>query len=227
MSSPHILICDDDPVVHESLSLYFDNENFTHSDAYDGAEALSLIHTTNPDLILLDIMMPEMSGIEVCKEARKTLTTPIIFLSAKGDEIDRILGLELGADDYIVKPFSPREVIARIKVVLRRAGENTESSNILKYYELEINVSNYVVKIRDEIIPFTPKEVEILHYLASHPGQVYNREQIISAIWGDSYSGDPRTVDTHIKRIRQKVNVEGARWNIQTVYGIGYKFEVQ
>ena len=227
MSSPHILICDDDPVVHESLALYFDNENFTHSDAYDGAEALNLILTTNPDLILLDIMMPEMSGIDVCKEARKSCSTPIIFLSAKGDEIDRILGLELGADDYIVKPFSPREVIARIKVVLRRIGDTTDNSSVLKYYELEINVSNYVFKIRDELIPFTPKEVEILHYLASHPGQVFNREQIIAAIWGESYTGDARTVDTHIKRIRQKVNVDGARWNIQTVYGVGYKFEVQ
>ncbi|SCW26401.1 DNA-binding response regulator, OmpR family, contains REC and winged-helix (wHTH) domain [Ruminococcaceae bacterium YRB3002] len=226
MSSPHILICDDDPVVHESLALYFDNENFTHSDAYDGAEALNLILTTNPDLILLDIMMPEMSGIDVCKEARKTITTPIIFLSAKGDEIDRILGLELGADDYIVKPFSPREVIARIKVVLRRIGDSGDNSSILKFYDLEINVSNYVVKIKDDIIPFTPKEVEILHFLASHPGQVYNREQIITAIWGESYQGDARTVDTHIKRIRQKVNVDGARWNIQTVYGVGYKFEV-
>ena len=132
MSAPHILICDDDPVVHESLALYFDNENFTHSDAYDGKEALDLILTSNPDLILLDIMMPEMSGIEVCKEARKTVSTPIIFLSAKGDEIDRILGLELGADDYIVKPFSPREVIARIKVVLRRIGDTSDNQSILK-----------------------------------------------------------------------------------------------
>ena len=160
--TPHILICDDDPVVHESLGLYFVNEHFSYSDAYDGREALLKVANDKPDLILLDVMMPELTGIEVCREVRKTLTTPIIILTAKGEEIDRVLGLELGADDYIVKPFSPREVIARIKAVLRRSNEPSESTSILRFEGLEINLDNYNVKVNGELIPCTPKEVEIL-----------------------------------------------------------------
>lgn len=224
--TPHILICDDDPVVHESLGLYFDNEHFTYTDAYDGREALNMVYDAKPDLILLDVMMPELTGLDVCREVRKTLTTPIIILTAKGEEIDRVVGLEIGADDYIVKPFSPREVIARIKAVLRRSSETSESSNILRYEGLEINLDNYQIKVKGEVIPCTPKEVEILHLLASHAGQVMGRDQILSIIWGYDFNGDPRTVDTHIKRIRQKVSLEGAPWSIQTVYSVGYKFEV-
>lgn len=225
-TAPHILICDDDPIVHESLGLYMDSEHFTHSDAYDGREALSMAYDLKPDLILLDVMMPEMSGLDVCRELRKTITTPIIILTAKGEEIDRVLGLELGADDYIVKPFSSREVIARIKAVLRRTVEAGEPSSILRYDDLEINLDNYSVKVKGENIPCTPKEVEILHLLASHPGQVMGRDQILQLVWGYDYQGDSRTVDTHIKRIRQKVYLEGAPWSIQTVYSVGYKFEV-
>ncbi len=225
-TSPHILICDDDPIVHESLALYMDSEHFTHSDAYDGREALNMAAELKPDLILLDVMMPEMSGLDVCKELRKTITTPIIILTAKGEEIDRVLGLELGADDYIVKPFSSREVIARIKAVLRRTAEAGEPSSILRFEDLEINLDNYSVKVKGENIPCTPKEVEILHLLASHAGQVMGRDQILQLVWGYDYQGDPRTVDTHIKRIRQKVYLDGAPWSIQTVYSVGYKFEV-
>ena len=224
--TPHILICDDDPVVHESLALYFENEHFTHSDAYDGREGLNMVAENKPDLILLDVMMPELTGLEVCKEIRKTLSTPIIILTAKGEEIDRVVGLEIGADDYIVKPFSPREVIARIKAVLRRSNEPTEASNILRFEGLEINLDNYQIKVNGEVIPCTPKEVEILHLLASNSGQVMSRDQILFKIWGYDFAGDPRTVDTHIKRIRQKVFLEGAPWSIQTVYSVGYKFEV-
>ncbi|HAW15626.1 MAG TPA: DNA-binding response regulator [Clostridiales bacterium] len=223
---PHILICDDDPIVHESLRLYIENEHYSHSDAYDGAESLRKVEEDKPDLILLDVMMPEMSGLDVCREIRKNHQTPIIILTAKGEEIDRVLGLELGADDYIVKPFSPREVIARIKAVLRRTGEPAESSAVLRFDGLEINMDNYTVKSKGEVIPFTPKEVEILHLLASHPGQVMGRDQILGLVWGNDYSGDPRTVDTHIKRIRQKISFPGASWSIQTVYSVGYKFEV-
>ena len=205
----HILICDDDPIVHESLSLYLDSEHYTHADAFDGAESLRMVNEEKPDLILLDVMMPEMSGLEVCREVRKNYSTPIIILTAKGEEIDRVLGLELGADDYIVKPFSPREVIARIKAVLRRTSEVPES------------------KVNGDPIQCTPKEVEILHLLASHPGQVMGREQILALVWGNDYYGDSRTVDTHIKRIRQKISVTGATWSIQTVYSVGYKFEVE
>lgn len=224
--TPHILICDDDPVVHESLGLYLQNEHFSYSDAYDGREALEKVASDKPDLILVDVMMPELTGLEVCREVRKTLSTPIIILTAKGEEIDRVLGLELGADDYIVKPFSPREVIARIKAVLRRTVDTAEAPTILRFDKLEINLDNYIVKVDGENIPCTPKEVEILYLLASHTGQVMGRDQILSLVWGDDYNGDPRTVDTHIKRIRQKVYLENAKWSIQTVYSVGYKFEV-
>ena len=224
--TPHILICDDDPIVHESLRLYMENEHYSHCDAYDGAEALSMAYEEHPDLILLDVMMPQMSGLDVCKELRKTITTPIIILTAKGEEIDRVLGLELGADDYIVKPFSPRELIARIKAVLRRTADTNESQSILRFDGLEISLENYTVKINGENIPFTPKEVEILFLLASHPGQVMGREQILSLVWSEDFDGDARTVDTHIKRIRQKITVDNAKWSIQTVYSVGYKFEV-
>lgn len=228
-ATPHILICDDDPIVHESLRLYFDNEHYTHSDAFDGDESLKLAREDSPDLILLDVMMPKMNGLDVCRELRKTMKTPIIILTAKGEEIDRVLGLELGADDYIVKPFSPREVVARIKAVLRRTEsvqEQAASSQVLRFDGLEINIENYSVKVNTKAIPFTPKEVEILHLLASHPGTVMNREQILRSVWGNDFDGDLRTIDTHIKRIRQKITYDGSRWNISTVYGVGYKFEV-
>ncbi|MBR5387467.1 MAG: response regulator transcription factor [Clostridiales bacterium] len=228
-ATPHILICDDDPIVHESLRLYFENEHYTHSDAFDGDESLQLAREDSPDLILLDVMMPKMNGLDVCRELRKTMKTPIIILTAKGEEIDRVLGLELGADDYIVKPFSPREVVARIKAVLRRTEsvqEQAGSSQVLRFDGLEINIENYSVKVNTKTIPFTPKEVEILHLLASHPGTVMNREQILRSVWGNDFDGDLRTIDTHIKRIRQKITYDGSRWNISTVYGVGYKFEV-
>lgn len=226
----HILICDDDPVVHESLGLYLAAERFQYSSAYDGEEALQKFSQVQPSLIILDLMMPKKSGTDVCREIRKTSRVPIIMLTAKGEEIDRVLGLELGADDYIVKPFSPREVIARIKAVMRRLGESSqqavESSHVLSFERLEINLDNYQVKVDEQTVPCTPKEVEILHLLASHPGQVMDREQILSQIWGYDYFGDTRTVDTHIKRIRQKIQVEDAPWGLITVYGVGYKFEV-
>lgn len=222
----HILLCDDDPVVHESLSLYLDAEGFTHSSAYDGVAALEHIESDRPDLVVLDLMMPRMSGVEVCREVRKTSNLPIIMLTAKGEEIDRVLGLELGADDYIVKPFSPREAVARIKAVLRRFSDPADTSAVLRFDELEISLDNYQVKIGGNPIPCTPKEVEILHLLASHPGQVMDREQILSKVWGYDYFGDTRTVDTHIKRIRQKICTGDSPWGLYTVYGVGYKFEI-
>lgn len=226
-TTPHILICDDDPVVHESLGIYLDAEHFPHSSAYDGEEALAMNASVKPDLIILDIMMPKMSGTDVCRTIRKTSSVPIIMLTAKGEEIDRILGLELGADDYIVKPFSPREVISRIKAVFRRIHdvEQGQSSSVLRFDGLEINIDNYQVKVNDEVVAFTPKEVEILYLLASHPGQVMDREQILSKVWGYDYFGDTRTVDTHIKRIRQKIDSDNPKYALITVYGVGYKFE--
>ena len=225
--TPHILICDDDPVIHESLGLYLKAEHYSFSSAYDGEQALQMAESEQPDLIILDLMMPKIASTDVCREIRKHSNVPIIMLTAKGEEIDRVLGLELGADDYIVKPFSPREVIARIKAVLRRLGENKQENNsILRFDGLEINIDNYQVKVNGETVPCTPKEVEILHFLASHPGQVMSREQILSKVWGYDYFGDTRTVDTHIKRIRQKIAGDNASWGLITVYGVGYKFEV-
>lgn len=221
-----ILICDDQPIIHETLCVYLENEGFEHISATDGAEALSLANTAKPDLILLDLMMPKVSGIEVCRKIRAESRVPIIMLTAKGEEIDRILGLELGADDYIVKPFSAREVVARVKAVLRRFTDaKEEPQKVLRFDNLEININNYDVRVNGEKIAFTPKEVEIFQLLASHPGRVYEREQILSQVWGYDYFGDTRAVDTQIKRIRQKLPQEGVSWSIKTVYGVGYKFE--
>ena len=226
--SPLVLICDDDPVVHESLGIYLDNEGYMHHSAYNGTEAIEKQKTEKPDLIVLDLMMPGMNGIDVCRTIRQTDRVPIIMLTAKGEEIDRILGLELGADDYIVKPFSPREVLARIKAVLRRFEEKTveNDKSIVRLPQLEVSMDNYQVRIQDKIIPCTPKEVEILFMLTSAPGQVFSREKILSRVWGYDYFGDTRTVDAHIKRIRQKLPQEGVPWALRTVYGVGYRFEV-
>ncbi len=223
----HVLICDDQSIIHESLRMYLDAEGFTYVSAFDGEQALELAKNEKPDIVILDLMMPKLSGMEVCRELRKTSSVPIIMLTAKGEEIDRILGLELGADDYIVKPFSPREVIARIKAVLRRTAEPREEAEpILRFEGLEININHYEVRYNQAVLPCTPKEVEILHLLASHPGQAFDREQILSKVWGYDYFGDTRAVDTQIKRIRQKLPQEGVPWSIKTIYGVGYKFEV-
>ncbi len=225
---PLILIADDDPVVHESLGLYLESEGYEHQSAYDGQQALEMVESLHPDMMVLDLMMPKVTGIDVCRTVRQTSSLPIIMLTAKGEEIDRILGLELGADDYIVKPFSPREVLARIKAVLRRFSEkaSNEDPSIIRLPMLEISLENYQVKAAGKVIACTPKEVEILHMLTSNVGQVFSREQILSRVWGYDYFGDTRTVDAHIKRIRQKLPTEGVPWALKTVYGVGYRFEV-
>ncbi|MGI6168207.1 MAG: response regulator transcription factor [Christensenellales bacterium] len=225
----HILICDDQRAVHESLGLYLETEGFSKASAYDGEQALKMVQAEKPDLIILDLMMPKITGMEVCREVRKTSQVPIIMLTAKGEEIDRILGLELGADDYIAKPFSPREVVARVKAVLRRVMDQGKApaSKALRFDRLEINLDHYEVKVDGHSVSCTPKEVEVLYLLASHPGQVFEREQILSRVWGYDYFGDNRAVDTQIKRIRHKLPQEGVPWAIRTIYGVGYKFEVQ
>ncbi len=227
MAGPQrILICDDQPMIHETLGVYLKNEGFEYCSAMDGQEATDLAKSYKPDLIILDIMMPKKSGVDVCRKIRATSRTPIIMLTAKGEEIDRILGLELGADDYIVKPFSAREVVARVKAVLRRfSAAKEEPEKVLRFPGLEINISNYDVRIQGEPVQFTPKEVEILYLLASKPGRVFDREQMLSQVWGYDFFGDTRAVDTQIKRIRQKLPQEGVNWGIRTVYGVGYKFE--
>ena len=222
-----ILIADDDPVVHEALGIYLKAEGFETVDVYNGEEAIDAI-ASDIGLCVLDIMMPKKSGIEVCKTIRKTSQLPIIMLTAKGEEVDRIIGLELGADDYIVKPFSPREVVARIKAVLRRTQEQQQFSDdgILRYNELSVDLKSYTVLLRGEQIVCTPKEIEILHMLASNPGQVFTREQLLNRVWGYDFAGETRTVDTHIKRIRAKLDNTDLGWSIKTIYGVGYKFEV-
>ena len=231
---PRILICDDDPVVHQSLSLYLDSEKYLHDSAFDGKTALSMIGREHYDLMVLDQMMPGMSGTEVCQAVRRESNLPIIMLTARGEEIDRILGLEMGADDYIVKPFSPREVVSRIKAVLRRTAPHEEpvqeeSLTTLRFGSLEIQPERYSVRLSGQDVSCTPREVELLYLLASHPGRTYTREQILSRVWDyEKYFGDTRTVDTHIKRLRQKLACDeiGVVWDIVTVYGVGYKFEV-
>ena len=227
-SGYRILVADDDVNVHQSLNAYFRREGYQMLSAYNGEEALAFVRKYRPDIMLLDIMMPKMDGLMVCREARKDSNVPIIMLSAKGDEFDKLLGLELGADDYITKPFSPREVVARIKAVLRRIHELTESSkgSHLVAGNLDIDMSAFIVKLGDEVIPCTPKEIEILWTLAGNPGMVFSREHLLQSIWGYDFLGDTRAVDSHIKRIRAKLCKEGNGWDIKTVWGVGYRFEI-
>ena len=225
-----ILIADDDPIVHESLKIYLEAEGFKTVDFYDGISAVAGADST-VSLCVLDIMMPGKSGIDVCREIRKTSQVPIVMLTAKGEEVDKIVGLELGADDYIVKPFSPREVVARIKAILRRtenhaAGEDS-GKNVIQHNGLMIDLNSYTVLLRGEPVICTPKEIEILFLLASNPGHVFTRDTLLSKGWGYDFAGETRTVDTHIKRLRAKLDSTGLGWSIKTIYGVGYKFELE
>ncbi len=224
-----ILIADDDPIVHESLKIYMQAEGFEVVDVYDGDSALAALDSSI-SLCVLDIMMPSKSGVEVCREIRKSSQVPIVMLTAKGEEVDKIVGLELGADDYIVKPFSPREVIARIKAILRRTEKNegeAAEKNVIRHNGLVIDLNSYTVLLRNQPVVCTPKEIEILYLLASHPGQVFTRDTLLSQVWGYDFAGETRTVDTHIKRLRAKLDSTGLGWSIKTIYGVGYKFEIE
>ena len=228
-TSAKILFCDDDKNICELARLYLVKEGFEVILANDGRQAVNAFFREQPDLIILDILMPEKDGYEVCREIRKSSLVPIIFLTAKSDVFDKVLGLELGADDYIVKPFDVKELIARIKAVLRRLSvENShqEKEEIAQYENLYINLSNYELKIDNELIEIPPKELELLYYLASNPNKVFTRDQLLSSVWGYDYFGDSRTVDVHIKRIREKIEDKSSVWNLKTVWGVGYKFEV-
>ena len=223
-----ILIADDDTNVHQSLNTYFRREGYQTFSAYDGEEAISLAHSVRPDMILLDIMMPGKDGFVVCKEIRRDSNVPIIMLTAKAEEFDKLLGLELGADDYITKPFSPREVLARVKTVLRRMREIREDgrSTQLSVGNLSIDMSAFSVRLNGQTVPCTPKEIEILWTLASNPGMVFSREHLLESIWGYDFPGDTRAVDSHIKRIRAKLCQPDNPWDICTVWGVGYRFEI-
>ena len=224
-----ILIADDDANIAELISLYLMKEGYETKRAADGREALRMVPIFDPDLIILDSMMPEMDGYEVCREVRKNNSTPIIMLTAKGETFDKVLGLELGADDYMVKPFDTKELVARVKAVLRRLDNKETNSKKINFENLMINLSNYSVAYMDENVEMPPKELELLFYLASHPNQVFTREQLLNQIWGYEYYGDTRTVDVHIKRIREKLgnDEDHPKWSIKTVWGVGYKFEVK
>lgn len=234
MNKKKILIVDDDANIAELISLYLTKECFQCEIAEDGETALKLHDSFQPDLMLLDIMLPGIDGYDVCREIRKNHSTPIIMLSAKGEVFDKVLGLELGADDYIIKPFDSKEMVARVKAVLRRytpapapaapQPEPPKDTESISYTDLSISLSNYSVIYMGKPIEMPPKELELLYFLASHPNQVFTREQLLDQIWGYEYIGETRTVDVHIKRLREKIK-DRAEWALSTVWGIGYKFE--
>lgn len=225
-----IMIVDDDNNIAELISLYLTKECFETLIVPDGEEALRQFHEFSPNLILLDLMLPGIDGYEVCRELRKTSQIPIIMLSAKGEVFDKVLGLELGADDYMIKPFDSKELVARVKAVLRRnpvsVHEEKQTGDYVAYEDLVINQTNYSVIYCGESVEMPPKELELLYYLAKHPNQVFTREQLLDHVWGYEYIGDSRTVDVHIKRLREKIKDRG-NWSLYTVWGIGYKFEVR
>ena len=226
-----ILIVDDDENIAELISMYLEKECFDTRMVYDGESALESFRTYSPNLILLDLMLPGIDGYQVCREIRKSSQVPIIMLSAKGEVFDKVLGLELGADDYIIKPFDAKEMVARVKAVLRRfpavpaaaAAADSEIKSI-SYPGIVINLTNYSVTCDGNDVEMPPKELELLYFLASNPNQVFTREQLLDHIWGYEYAGDTRTVDVHIKRLREKIS-ENEHWSLGTVWGVGYKFE--
>lgn len=226
-----ILIVDDDENIAELISLYLTKECFETKIVYDGESALSEADAFAPDLILLDLMLPGIDGYQVCREIRQKSQTPIIMLSAKGEVFDKVLGLELGADDYLEKPFDTKELVARVKAVLRRyktAAPAAPVSNAkqVTYPDLSVNLTNYSVIYNGKTVDMPPKELELLYFLAASPNHVYTREQLLDQIWGYEYIGDTRTVDVHIKRLREKIKDHDS-WRIATIWGIGYKFEVR
>ena len=224
-----ILIVDDDENICELLRLYLEKDGFDTVVAGDGEQAVEYAAKYSPDLILLDIMLPKLDGWQVCREIRKTSETPIIMLTAKGEIFDKILGLELGADDYVSKPFDTKEVIARIKAVLRRTHDSDKSSQIneVRYDKLRINLTNYELEVNGVKIDTPPKELELIYHLASNPNRVYTRDQLLDEVWGFDYYGDSRTVDVHVKRLREKLENVSDEWSLKTVWGVGYKFEVK
>ncbi len=229
MNKQKIMIVDDDPNILQLINLYLTREGFEVVQAQRGDDALKLFKSAPPNLILLDVMLPGIDGWQVCREVRKVSNIPIIMLTAKDETFDKVLGLELGADDYIVKPFDTKELVARIKAVLRRF-QTTEpgGSKELSFPGLTINISQYTVNYLGRPLEMPPKELELLYFLASHPGAVFTREQLLEQVWGYDFFGDSRTVDVHVKRLRDKlVGSEELGWSLKTVWGVGYKFEVK
>ncbi len=228
MSSAKILVVDDDLNICELLRLYLEKEGYTVVIANDGVTAVTTFQEESPDLVLLDIMLPRLDGWQVCREIRKFSDNPIIMLTAKGEVFDKVLGLELGADDYVVKPFDTKEITARVKAVLRRAAKNpVDEIKEVHYDKLSINLTNYELKVNGKQIDTPPKEMELIFHLAKNPNRVFTRDQLLDEVWGFDYYGDSRTVDVHVKRLREKLEGVSDKWELRTVWGVGYKFETK
>lgn len=227
----HILIADDNRDITDILSTYSRMEGFEPVVAGDGEEAIRMFNQYNPEVVLLDVMMPKEDGYEVCRKIRSKSNVPVILITARGEDFDKIMGLDIGADDYIVKPFSPREVMARVRAVMRRMTKTTKEAaagNVLTIGNLEINLDEYTLHIGGNKIALTKKEIETMWTLATNPNKVFTRDNLLDSLWGFDYFGDSRTVDSHIKRLRSKLDiVEHPSWNIKTIWGVGYKFEIE
>ncbi|MBR3935717.1 MAG: response regulator transcription factor [Oscillospiraceae bacterium] len=229
MTNAKILIADDDRNICELLRMYLEKDGFSVVIAGNGEEALQKFDEEEPDLLLLDVMMPRLDGWQVCRELRKKSECPIIMITAKGETFDKVLGLELGADDYVVKPFEPKEIIARIKAVLRRTGKASAENDKkeVNFDKLTVNMTKYELKVDGKVVDTPPKELELLFHLASNPNRVYTRDQLLDEVWGFEYYGDSRTVDVHVKRLREKLEGVSEKWTLKTVWGVGYKFETK
>ena len=228
MQNQRVLVVDDDRNICELIRLYLEKEGFSVVLAYDGQSAVELFKENTPSVVLLDVMLPKMDGFQVCREIRRISNIPIIMLTAKGETFDKVLGLELGADDYMVKPFENKELVARIKAVLRRYDPKDNKDKEVIYPNIVINLTNYELKINGNAIDIPPKELELLYFLATNPNKVFTREQLLETVWGFDYFGDSRTVDVHVKRLRETLELAGEQnWQLKTVWGVGYKFEVK
>lgn len=230
-SRNQILMIDDDKNICRLVTIYLQNEGYEVTVAGDGLEGVKAFEAGNYDLVLLDIMLPSMDGWDVCRAIRKNSEVPIIMLTAKGEVFDKVLGLEMGADDYLVKPFDPKELVARVKAVVRRMSKGEEEEQAVELEGISVDLSNYTVVLDGQELEMPPKEIELLYFLVSHPNKVYTREQLLEQVWGFDYFGDSRTVDVHIKRIREKLAPKTQKdehnWQIKTVWGVGYKFEIK
>jgi DNA-binding response OmpR family regulator len=226
-TNAHVLVVDDDSNICEIIRMYLEKDNFQVTVCYDGKKAVEVFKDLAPDIVILDIMLPGLDGWQVCREIRKLSSIPIIMLSAKDETFNKVLGLELGADDYVVKPFEPKELIARIRAVLRRYDRHEDAPQQLVFPGLVINKSNYTVKLNGNDLELPPKELELLFFLASNSNKVFTREQLLENVWGFDFYGDTRTVDVHVKRLREKFEPGDYKWQIKTVWGVGYKFEVK
>ncbi len=222
-----VVIVDDDKNICELVRLYLTKEGYDVRCAFEGNSALKLIEDIKPSAAILDIMLPGIDGIEILKSIRRTSKMPVIMLTAKGETIDKVLGLELGADDYVVKPFEPKELVARLKAVLRRSDDREDVPEEIVFDKLSINMATYELKIDGKVTEVPPKELELLNYLCIHPNRVFTRDQLLDEVWGYEYFGDSRTVDVHVKRLREKVEGVSDKWSLKTVWGVGYKFEVK